>query len=257
MQKKRLDNLLVENGLVEGIESARALIGAGRVLVNGQLRDKAGAQFKSDCTVEVKGKQPYVSRGGLKLEAGLEYFGIDPKGMVCADIGCSTGGFTDCLLQKGAARVYSVDVGYGVLDWKLRQDTRVVVLERKNARYLSSEDIPEPVSLAVVDASFISLELLLKPMSRLFDGSISILALVKPQFELPREKVTDGGVIRESVLHKEALEKVSMFVSSLGLNSCGVVASPIKGAKGNKEFLMYIVGSTENKRTTLEQSELE
>ena len=205
----------------------------------------------------MKGKQPYVSRGGLKLEAGLEYFGIDPKGMVCADIGCSTGGFTDCLLQKGAARVYSVDVGYGVLDWKLRQDTRVVVLERKNARYLSSEDIPEPVSLAVVDASFISLELLLKPMSRLFDGSISILALVKPQFEFPREKVTDGGVIRESVLHKEALEKVSMFVSSLGLNSCGVVASPIKGAKGNKEFLMYIVGSTENKRATLEQSELE
>jgi 23S rRNA (cytidine1920-2'-O)/16S rRNA (cytidine1409-2'-O)-methyltransferase len=252
VQKKRLDNLLVENGLAVSIESARALVGAGRVLVDGQLRDKVGAQFKADCIVEVKEKQPYVSRGGLKLEAGLEYFGIDPKGMVCADIGCSTGGFTDCLLQKGAARVYSVDVGYGILDWKLRQDDRVVVLERKNARYLTGEDIPEPVSLAVVDASFISLELLLKPISRLFDGSISILALVKPQFELPREKVTDGGVIRESALHEEALKKVSEFALSQGLVSRGVVTSPIKGAKGNKEFLMYIVGSIKNKRTALE-----
>lgn len=257
VQKKRLDKLLVEKGLAESVETARALIGAGRVLVNGQLRDKAGTQFTSDCTFEVKKKQPYVSRGGLKLEAGLEYFGIDPEGMVCADIGCSTGGFTDCLLQKGAVRVYSVDVGYGILDWKLRQDARVVVLERKNARYLTGEDIPEPISLAVVDASFISLELLLEPMSRLFEDNVSILALVKPQFELPREKVTVGGVIRESVLHEEVLEKVSAFASSLGFVSRGVVASPIKGAKGNREFLMYIVGSKKKEETALEQSEHE
>jgi 23S rRNA (cytidine1920-2'-O)/16S rRNA (cytidine1409-2'-O)-methyltransferase len=242
VRKQRLDNLLVEIGLAESLESSRALIGAGRVLVNGQLADKAGTQFKPDCMVEVKEKQPYVSRGGLKLEAGLKHFGIDPKEMVCADIGCSTGGFTDCLLQHGAARVYSVDVGYGILDWKLRQDNRVVVLERKNARYLTSEDVPEPVDLVVIDASFISLELLLTPVSRLFKDSVSILALVKPQFELPRDKVTDGGVIRERVLHDEALEKVRAFAVSVGLTCRGVVASPIRGAKGNQEFLMYIVG---------------
>jgi 23S rRNA (cytidine1920-2'-O)/16S rRNA (cytidine1409-2'-O)-methyltransferase len=151
--KQRLDTLLVESGLAESIESARALVGAGRVLVDGQLADKAGMQFKSGCTVEIKEIPRYVSRGGRKLEAGLQYFAINPRGMICADIGCSTGGFTDCLLQHGAARVYSVDVGYGVLDWKMRQDDRVVVLERKNARYLTREDIPEPVQVAVIDAS--------------------------------------------------------------------------------------------------------
>jgi 23S rRNA (cytidine1920-2'-O)/16S rRNA (cytidine1409-2'-O)-methyltransferase len=239
--------LLVETGLAESIESARAIIGAGQVVVNGQLADKAGTLFKPDCRVEVKANQPYVSRGGQKLEGGLKYFGIDPKEMVCADIGCSTGGFTDCLLQQGAARVYSVDVGYGVLDWKLRQDDRVVVLERKNARYLTRDDIPEPVDLAVIDASFISLELLLEPVSRLFEGSVSILALVKPQFELPRDKVTEGGVITDRGLHDEALRKVSSAAASVGLSCRGVVASTIRGAKGNQEFLMYIVGTINNK----------
>lgn len=257
MRKQRLDTLLVEKGLAETIESARAVIGAGQVLVNGQLADKAGTQFKPECMIEVKVDRPYVSRGGLKLEGGLKYFGIDPEEMVCADIGCSTGGFTDCLLQNGAARVYSVDVGYGVLDWKLRQDDRVVVLERKNARYLTRNDIPEPVDLAVIDASFISLELLLEPVSRLFESKVSILALVKPQFELPRDKVTAGGVIRDRVLHDEALSKVGEAAASLGLSCVGAVASTIRGAKGNQEFLVHIVGPAKNEWKTLEQSELE
>lgn len=244
--RKRLDALLAERGLAPDIEFARAIIGAGRVLVNGQLRDKPGAQFPAGCRVEIREKLPYVSRGGLKLKAGLEHFGIDPQGMICADIGCSTGGFTDCLLQHGAARVYSVDVGYGVLDWKLRQDARVVVLERRNARYLTREDIPEFIDLAVIDASFISLELLLRPVCMFFARSISILALVKPQFELPRDKVADGGVVTEHDLHQEALDKVKMFAASFGLSASGVVESPIRGAKGNTEFLIHFTGSKED-----------
>ena len=247
MQKKRLDTLLVEKKQADSIESARALIGAGQVLVNGQKADKVGTQFAVDCRVEVKEKQPFVSRGGVKLEAGLKYFGIDPRDMVCADIGCSTGGFTDCLLQHGAKKVYSIDVGYGVLDWKLRQDDRVVVMERKNARYLTEEDVPEKINLAVIDASFISLELLLGPVSRLFGKKVSILALIKPQFELERGKVAKGGVVKESVLHDEALEKVRLFSLSLGLQSVGVTTSPIKGAKGNQEFLMHFTGCVEDK----------
>ncbi len=245
-QKKRLDTLLVEHGMAESIKSARALIGAGQVLVDGQRQDKSGVMYAENCKIQLKDKKKrYVSRGGLKLEAGLKYFGIDPGGMICADIGCSTGGFTDCLLQHGAARVYSVDVGYGVLDWMLRQDQRVVVLERKNARYLTKEDIPEHIDLAVIDASFISLELLLEPVCRLFGSMASIIALVKPQFELPRDKVTKGGVVKDSMLHNEALEKVVAFASSLGLVSRGVVASPIKGAKGNCEFLVHLVTAAE------------
>lgn len=245
MQKKRLDALLVEKSLAETLETARALIGAGQVEVNGQRADKAGIQFTVDSTVEIKEKKPFVSRGGVKLEAGLEHFGIDPRDMVCADIGCSTGGFTDCLLQHGAKKVYSVDVGYGVLDWKLRQDDRVVVLERTNARYLTDEDVPEKIDLAVIDASFISLELLLEPVSRLFGRHVSILALVKPQFELERGKVAKGGVVKESALHDEALEKVKDFAVTLGLYSQGVAISPIKGAKGNQEFLLHFTGSVE------------
>lgn len=238
--------MLVERELADSIVSARAVIGAGLVLVNGRPADKVGSQFKSDCAIEVKENRQYVSRGGQKLEGGLTYFGIDPKEMICADIGCSTGGFTDCLLQHGASKVYSVDVGYGILDWKLRQDDRVVVLERKNARYLTKEDIPEPIDLAVIDASFISLELLLAPVSRLFEGRVSILSLVKPQFELPRDKVTKGGVITDAMLHDEALAKVRVAAVSHGLFCRGVVASTIRGAKGNQEFLMHIVGPEEN-----------
>lgn len=240
MTKKRLDTLLIDQGFAESIETARALIGVGRVLVDGQSGGKAGSMYASDCQLELKEKQPYVSRGGKKLEAGLEFFAVDPDGLVCADIGCSTGGFTDCLLQRGAKKVYSIDVGYGVLDWKLRNDDRVVVLERVNARFLTREQIPESIDLAVIDASFISLDLLLKPVSSLFDDEVLIIALVKPQFELPSHMVARGGVVRDSALHDEALEMAKGFASDAGLSCVGIVKSPIQGAKGNQEFLMYL-----------------
>jgi 23S rRNA (cytidine1920-2'-O)/16S rRNA (cytidine1409-2'-O)-methyltransferase len=252
VRKQRLDSLLVERGLAESLARAGALIGAGRVEVDGARGEKAGTMFSPDCAIRLLAGQPYVGRGGEKLAAGLDVFGVDPSGLICADIGCSTGGFTDCLLQRGARRVYSVDVGYGVLDWRLRGDARVVVLERTNARYLTREHIPEPLDLAVIDASFISLGLLLEPVSRLFAGPVSIIALVKPQFELPRHKVARGGVVRDSLLHEEALASVRRHVREIGLACRDVTASPIRGAKGNREFLMSIGTSDGKKTTTLE-----
>lgn len=247
MAKKRLDTLLVDQGIAESLEYARALIGVGRVLVNGQPGNKAGSLHASDCQLELKEKQPYVSRGGKKLEAGLDFFGIQPEGLICADIGCSTGGFTDCLLQRGAKKVYSVDVGYGVLDWKLRNDERVIVLERVNARFLTREHIPESIDLAVIDASFISLDLLLSSVCSLFDDEVTIVALVKPQFELPPKLVARGGVVRESALHEKALDDVKGFASDAGLSCIGVVKSPIQGAKGNQEFLMLLRSTKKTK----------
>ncbi len=244
MARKRLDTLLVESGIVENIKTARALIGVGRILVNGQPGTKAGSLYDTDSALDLKPKKLYVSRGGEKLAAGLDYFGLNPRGLICADIGCSTGGFTDCLLQYGAARIYSVDVGYGVLDWQLRNDERVVVLERTNARFLTRDHIPEPVELAVIDASFISLELLIGPVSKLFDGDIQIITLVKPQFELPRKKVARGGVVKDRALHDEALDMVRGYVEQSGLSCRGVMQSPILGAKGNMEFLMYLTART-------------
>jgi 23S rRNA (cytidine1920-2'-O)/16S rRNA (cytidine1409-2'-O)-methyltransferase len=223
------------------VKVARAVIGAGRVSVDGRLADKAGTMFPSDCRPTLAVQQPYVSRGGLKLAAALAAFVVDPSGLICADIGCSTGGFTDCLLQNGARRVYGVDVGYGILDWRLRQDKRVVLLERTNARFLSRELVPDPLDLAVIDASFISLALLLEPVAGLFDGNVSIIALVKPQFELPRAKVPRGGVVREEGLHEEALAGVRGHAARIGLECAGTIVSPIKGAKGNREFLMHLV----------------
>ena len=183
-----------------------------------------------------------MSRGGEKLEAGLLALQVDPDGCVCADIGCSTGGFTDCLLQHGATRVYSVDVGYGLLDWKLRQDPRVVVLERTNARHLCAAHIPEPIDLAVIDASFISLALLFPPLLPLFRSAVRILALVKPQFQLPREKIGRGGIVSDAALHDEALAMVRGFGDAHELACAGVTASPVRGAKGNQEFLMLLTG---------------
>ena len=241
MGRKRLDTLLLERHLAEDLEKARALIGSGRVEVDGHVADKVGSQFALGCQIRLRECQRYVSRGGDKLVAGLISFQVNPEGMVCADIGCSTGGFTDCLLQHGAKRVYSVDVGYGVLDWRLRTDSRVVVLERTNARFLTREQVPEPVDLAVIDASFISLELLLPPVSRLFAGRAAIIALVKPQFELPRDKVARGGVVREAALHQQALEQVRGYAAAAGLSCRGIVTSPLKGAKGNTEFLIHLV----------------
>jgi 23S rRNA (cytidine1920-2'-O)/16S rRNA (cytidine1409-2'-O)-methyltransferase len=192
-----------------------------------------------DSEIRVKRKSGFVSRGGEKLAGGLRDLAIDPAGWICADIGCSTGGFTDCLLQRGAARVYSVDVGYGLLDWKLRQDNRVIVLERTNARYLTRRHIPEPLDFAVLDASFISLRRLLVPLVPLFGDKIQILALVKPQFELPRDKVAAGGVVRENYLHDEAVTKVKQAAGEIGLICAGEIASSIRGAKGNQEFLLH------------------
>ncbi|MDH4317186.1 MAG: TlyA family RNA methyltransferase [Desulfobulbaceae bacterium] len=243
-RKIRLDELLVRLGLASDRHQAGAFIGAGKVLVNDSPADKAGTAYDERCIVRLKAEKKYVGRGGEKLAAALDGFGLAPTGMICADIGCSTGGFTDCLLQNGARLVYCVDVGYGVLDWKLRQDKRVVVLERTNARYLSREQIPLSLDLAVLDASFISLAKLLRPLLLLFGESIRILALVKPQFELPRHKVGQGGVVHDSFLHEEAVAKVLAHAEEIGLQSLGVVASPITGAKGNREFLVLLQGSS-------------
>jgi 23S rRNA (cytidine1920-2'-O)/16S rRNA (cytidine1409-2'-O)-methyltransferase len=239
--KIRLDKLLLAKNLAPTRQKAQALIGAGQVLVNDRLADKAGAMVDDSCTLEVKESCPYVSRGGYKLEAGLQFFNIKPTGLTCLDIGASTGGFSDCLLQHGALKVYSVDVGYGQLAWELRQDPRVVVMERTNARYLSREDLADPIDLAVIDASFISLKLLIPPLLPFFQGNVSILALVKPQFEVGRGKVGKGGVIRDPSLHQEVIEEIVDFCEMRGLESQGVTPSPILGPKGNKEFLIHLV----------------
>lgn len=241
--KVRLDKLLVAKGLVATRQKAQALIGSGQVLVNGQMMDKAGSQVDDSLEVVIKGKAcPFVSRGGLKLAKGLDFFGIEPVGLICADIGASTGGFTDCLLQNGAAQVYAVDVGYGQLDWKLRQDPRVVVLERTNARYLSREQIPESIDLAVIDAAFISIKLLIPALIPLFTPKpVNILSLIKPQFEVGKGKVGKGGVVSDPALHEEVINDIKAFIAELGLSHRGVTDSPILGPKGNKEFLIHIV----------------
>ncbi len=242
MTKLRLDKLILLRKLVDSRQKAQGLIVAGKVWVNGQRCDKAGSQVKDDCQIEIKGKEcPFVSRGGLKLAKGLPYFKLDPTGLVCADIGASTGGFTDCLLQNGAAKIFAVDVGYGQLDWQLRQDPRVVVMERTNARYLTPDDMGEPIDLAVIDAAFISLKILLPPLLPLFRGQASILALIKPQFEVGRDKIGKGGVVRNPDLHQEVIADILAFIESIGLSSQGVTDSPIFGPKGNKEFLIHMV----------------
>ena len=238
--KIRLDKLLLERNLAPTRQKAQALIGAGQVLVNNRPADKAGILVDDTALVEIRESCPYVSRGGYKLAAGLNFFNIKPAGFICLDIGASTGGFTDCLLKKGAHKVYSIDVGYGQLDWKLRQDPRVVVMERTNARYLTRDDIPEPIDLAVIDASFISLKLLIPPLLPLFRGEKAILALIKPQFEVGRGKVGKKGVVRDPDLHQEVVDKVADFCQTLGLISRGVTPSPILGPKGNREFLIFL-----------------
>lgn len=239
--KIRLDKLLFEKKLAPTRQKAQALIGAGQVMVNNRLADKAGAMVDDSCIIEVKESCPFVSRGGYKLEAGLQFFDINPAGLVCLDVGASTGGFTDCLLQHGALKVYSVDVGYGQLAWELRQNPRIVVMERTNARYLTKEDFAEPIDLAVIDASFISLKLLIPPLLPFFHENISILALIKPQFEVGRGKVGKGGVVRDPALHQEVIDEIIDFCATLELKSCGVTPSPILGPKGNKEFLVHLI----------------
>ena len=238
--KLRLDKLLLVKELADTRQKAQALIAAGLVFVNGQRADKAGIQFQDTSNIEIKGKKcPYVSRGGLKLAEALDHFKIDPSGCICADIGASTGGFTDCLLQRGAVRVYAVDVGYGQLDWKLRQDERVEVMERTNARHLAEGDIPELIDLAVIDASFISLELLIEPVLIFLKPGGKLISLIKPQFEVGKGMVGKGGVVKDPDLHRATIEKIKTFGTAHGLINHGTVPSPILGPKGNREFLMY------------------
>ncbi|MBL4902747.1 MAG: TlyA family RNA methyltransferase [Desulfocapsa sp.] len=240
MAKIRLDELLVCSGLSTDLQQARRIIGAGEVTIDGHCVDKAGTLFPEKSIPVVKSKCPYVSRGGYKLKGGLEKFGFNPTGMICVDVGASSGGFTDCLLQHGARKVYAVDVAYGMLDWKLRQDSRVVVIERFNARNISAKQIPEPIDLAVIDAAFISLTKLIPPLVPLFGKNLSIICLIKPQFELPPNRIPKGGVVKNTEHHQQAIDKIITFITSSGLNAEGLEPSPILGPKGNCEFLLKI-----------------
>ena len=237
--KIRLDRLLVERGLAPTREKAQAMILAGLVTVGGRRVEKAGEGVPSDAEVEVAGPpHPYVSRGGVKLAGALDHFGIDPRGKVCLDVGASTGGFTDCLLQRGAARVYAVDVGYGQLDAKLRNDARVVVREKVNARALSAAEVGEPIELAAVDVSFISLRLVLPAIVRLLVPGAVLVALVKPQFEAGRSEVPRGGVVRSEETRRRVVAEIEAAGRELGLDVLGSIPSPIRGARGNEEFLL-------------------
>ncbi len=238
MAKRRIDQLLVERGLAESRERARALILAGQVFVDNQKAAKPGQTFAEDAAIELTGQLKYVSRGGCKLEHALDHFGIDPGGRVCLDIGASTGGFTDCLLQRGAARVHAVDTGAGQIAWKLRTDERVILHEKLNARYLTLDDIGEPVDLAVCDVSFISVALIVPRVPPLLTGGGEMVILVKPQFEVGREQVGKGGIVRDTSLHEAACRKVRDVAVSLGFR-CELIESPILGAEGNREFLLY------------------
>jgi len=239
MEKQRLDRWMVEHSVADSREKAQALIMAGEVLVDGHKATKAGQPVAHDATVEVLSRPRYVGRGGLKLEGALAHFGLDVAGLVCADFGSSTGGFTDCLLQDGAARVFAIDVGTGQLDWKLRNDPRVTVLEGVNARYLELKDLGETVDLAVCDVSFISATLILPAMLRVLKpGSGRLIVLVKPQFEVGKGMVGKGGIVRETALHEESCEKVRKFIEDAGFRT-DIMESPITGAEGNREFLLY------------------
>jgi 23S rRNA (cytidine1920-2'-O)/16S rRNA (cytidine1409-2'-O)-methyltransferase len=238
MAGRRLDQVLMERGLVDSREKARALILAGQVLVNGQKADKAGRTVAAEAQVELLEQPRYVGRGGLKLEAALRHFDIQAASKICLDVGSSTGGFTDCLLQHGAARVYAIDVGTGQLDWKLRNDPRVVVREQVNARYLSRDDVPEKIDLAVCDVSFISITMILPALAKLLAEGAEMVILVKPQFELERRQVGKGGIIRDPELHRQACQRVEEAVRQLGFRT-GIIPSPILGAEGNQEFLLY------------------
>jgi len=241
VKKERLDKLLVERGLVQSRERASALILAGKVVVEDHAVDKVGTRIPIDADIRLKGGDiPYVSRGGLKLEKGLESFDISVAGRVAIDVGASTGGFTDCLLQRGAVQVYAVDVGYGQLAWKLREDPRVVNLERTNIRDLTADTLGAAPSLAVIDASFISLDKVLPATLPLLAPDGEVLALIKPQFEVGRGQVGKGGVVRDPAQHAEVVEKVRESAASLGCRVLGVVESPLLGPKGNREFLIHL-----------------
>lgn len=244
--KERLDILLVNRNLAPSREKAKAIIMSGNVFVDNEREDKAGSMFSTECEIEVKGKPlKYVSRGGLKLEKAMDHFSIDLKNKVCMDIGASTGGFTDCMLQNGARKVYAVDVGYGQFAWKLRQDERVVCMEKTNIRYVTSDDIADQIDFASVDVSFISLTKVLGPSRELLSEHGEMVCLIKPQFEAGREKVGKKGVVRDPATHLEVIEKIIEFVLSIGFSIKNLEYSPIKGPEGNIEYLIYIIKQNE------------
>ena len=239
--KKRLDVLLVEQGYADNRSKAQAIIMSGQVYVNGQKADKPGTAFEETVEIEVRGAVcPYVSRGGLKLEKALRDFGVDPTGYVCSDSGASTGGFTDCLLQQGAKKVFAIDVGYGQLDWKIRSDPRVVVMERTNVRYVTPEQLGEPLDLSVIDVSFISLRIVLPVIKTFLKQDGQVLCLIKPQFEAGKEKVGKKGVVREPETHKEVLDNFVDLTKETGFTILGLTFSPVKGPEGNIEFLAHL-----------------
>jgi len=239
--KERLDVLLVSLGLAESRAKAQATIMAGEVYVNGQKADKSGMEVDITSNVEVRGSAcPYVSRGGVKLEKALRNFGVDPTGYVCSDSGASTGGFTDCLLQQGASKVFAIDVGYGQLAWKIRNDPRVVVMERTNIRYVTPEDLGQPLDLSVIDVSFISLSLVLPVVKTLLKPTGQVLCLIKPQFEAGKDKVGKKGVVRDPAVHEEVLQNFISLAKSLGFTIRNLTFSPVKGPEGNIEFLAHL-----------------
>ena len=239
--KKRLDVLLMEQGYADSRTKAQAIIMSGMVYVDGQKADKPGTAYEESVSLEVRGAScPYVSRGGLKLEKALRDFGVDPTGYVCSDSGASTGGFTDCLLQQGASKVFAIDVGYGQLDWKIRSDPRVVVMERTNVRYVTPEQLGEPLDLSVIDVSFISLKIVLPVIKTFLKPTGQVLCLIKPQFEAGKDKVGKKGVVREPETHKEVLDNFVALANSLDFKILGLTFSPVKGPEGNIEFLGHL-----------------
>ncbi len=240
MKKERADALLVLRGLCDSREQAKRLILAGEVRSGDRIIDKPSTQLAPDAPLDIKEKLRYVGRGGLKLEGALDAFGIDPTGWVCMDVGASTGGFTDCLLQRGAARVHAIDVGTNQLVWKIRNDPRVIAKEQFNARHMVPADIGESVRLAVMDLSFISLTKVLPAVFPILDEQGSVLCLIKPQFELRREDVSKGGIVRDPALHGQAIAKIRAFIESSGHEWRGLIPSPITGMDGNQEFLAWI-----------------
>lgn len=239
--KERLDVLLVKRGLMPSREKAKAVIMSGEVYVQGQKEDKAGTMFPDHVAIEVRAKAlPYVSRGGLKLEKAMKEFGVQLKGKICMDVGASTGGFTDCMLQNGAVKVYSVDVGHGQLDWKLRNDDRVICMEKTNIRYVTPDDIEDVLDFASIDVSFISLTKVLGPVKELLKPDGEVCCLIKPQFEAGREKVGKKGVVRDSKVHEEVIHMVIDFAKEIGFTIRNLEFSPIKGPEGNIEYLLYL-----------------
>ena len=261
MKKERLDVLMVQRNLAESREKAKALIMSGIVYVNGQKEDKAGTSFEETVQIEVRGSTlKYVSRGGLKLEKAMSHFGVELAGKVCMDVGASTGGFTDCMLQNGAVKVYAVDVGHGQLAWKLRNDDRVICMEKTNIRYVTPEDIGDRIEFASIDVSFISLTKVLGPVKQLLTQNGQVVCLIKPQFEAGREKVGKKGVVREKSVHLEVIEMVMGYARTIGFGILGLEFSPIKGPEGNIEYLLYLqncpqeeAGQEENRQEVTRQ----